>query len=361
MKRWSFRAAMVVEVLMRLRPSDAFASEPAAITAASGAGLSSGDKTGQTGALALVRQGAERFKEHQYEAARVAFAQAYELDPLPGTLLNLGLAELSANHPVEAAQHLRKYLELPGQPREKKEAVTTTWLPRAEGQVSRIRVVNVRSEKVTLAESGIEIWVDGMLMHEDPDPGEIEVAAGDHEVKVRAGTREQTMSHFAAPGGKVVTLQVQPFEDVPVPLTPSPSPVPPPPLDPPRPSVSRAQWIGVIGLGTLALTATGVAIGFGLASRQHRSDGEALARHVGISGCLPPSPASECANLANDDGAADRDQRMANGFYVAAGGAAALTLAAAFLWPSPERPWSSVRLVPTIGAGTASLGLRANW
>jgi hypothetical protein len=46
-------------------------------------------------------------KEHQYEAARLAFAQAYELDPLPGTLLNLGLAELIAKRTGASRQRAR--------------------------------------------------------------------------------------------------------------------------------------------------------------------------------------------------------------------------------------------------------------
>ena len=59
---------------------------------------------------ALVRQGAELFKQQDYEGARAAFARAYALDPKATTLFNLALSELNSDHPVEAARDLRDYL-----------------------------------------------------------------------------------------------------------------------------------------------------------------------------------------------------------------------------------------------------------
>src|SRR5207249_11991890 len=61
----------------------------------------------------LFRSGVERFKQQDYEAARLAFARAYELAPQTGTLLNLALAELQAGKALIAVKHFRQFLRAP--------------------------------------------------------------------------------------------------------------------------------------------------------------------------------------------------------------------------------------------------------
>ena len=51
-----------------------------------------------------LRIGIERYTAQDYETARAAFAHAYEIAPQPGTLLELGLAELQSGHALQAAR-----------------------------------------------------------------------------------------------------------------------------------------------------------------------------------------------------------------------------------------------------------------
>src|SRR5258706_5056331 len=64
-----------------------------------------------------VKMARRRFQEGvaavdagNYEAARVAFQQAYALKPHPSVLRNLGQAELKTGRYVEAARHLSTFV-----------------------------------------------------------------------------------------------------------------------------------------------------------------------------------------------------------------------------------------------------------
>src|SRR5882724_88200 len=64
-----------------------------------------------------VRMARRRFQEGvaavdagNYEAARVAFQQAYALKPHPSVLRNLGEAELKPGRHLEAARHLSTFI-----------------------------------------------------------------------------------------------------------------------------------------------------------------------------------------------------------------------------------------------------------
>src|ERR1700690_1968120 len=81
------------------------ATLPGGAWAADGSTRPDSASAGADLAPSLVLRGVKRYKEHQYEAARDAFDQAYLLDPQPGTLLNLALAELKAEQPVAAVVH----------------------------------------------------------------------------------------------------------------------------------------------------------------------------------------------------------------------------------------------------------------
>src|SRR5689334_6911414 len=65
----------------------------------------------------LLKTARRRFQEGvaavdagNYEAARLAFQQAYAIKPHPSVLRNLGQAELRTGHYLEAARHLSTFL-----------------------------------------------------------------------------------------------------------------------------------------------------------------------------------------------------------------------------------------------------------
>ena len=158
-------------------------------------------------ASALILQGADLFKRENYEGARAAFARAYEIDPKAATLFNFALSELNADHPVEAAAHLREYLTHADEPAAKLESVRTKWLPRAEARTARLDV---------FAPAGAQLAVDGAVPQDAKTATgptgapmtSIVVAAGEHDVSARQGTLSETQ-HVTARGGELVELHFQ--------------------------------------------------------------------------------------------------------------------------------------------------------
>jgi hypothetical protein len=315
---------------------------------------------------ALVRKGSESFLHQDYEAARVALLHAYQLNPKPDTILKLGIAELQSAHPVEATQHLREYLTHSEEPPAKLELVRTKWLPRAEASTARLDI---------FAPPGAEILLDGVLQEraafstidefKTSKPSvSIVIAAGEHDVSARQGTTLESR-HVVARGGELVELHFQRVPDAP----------------PPAPTViaagaaadaheepssgnsstSRPRRITTIGLGSVAVVATGIAVGFSIAYEENVSNANALRRQIGNGGCRPPSPAMQCADLGSVDKAEQRNGSLANGFYVAGGATAALAVASWFLWPKARSSGNGLRAVPLIGERSPGMALSGAW
>jgi tetratricopeptide (TPR) repeat protein len=113
-------------------PCQAWADSPTTADEAPNAAAAVPAASAKTQAAQATREGLNLFQDKQYEAARGAFARAFELDPQTETLVELGLAELQAGHAMEAVEHLREYLTRNDAPAANVDAVRTQWLPRAE-------------------------------------------------------------------------------------------------------------------------------------------------------------------------------------------------------------------------------------
>jgi hypothetical protein len=146
----------------------------------------------------LVRAGTQQWAHKQYEAARESFAQAYALDPEARTLLNLALAELESNRPVQAAAHFRAYLGRPDVAEDKRGAVEAKWLPRAESQLARLQLV---------VPAGAQVLVDGKPAAADPSLGVFEVVAGDHDIAAVSAGRSE-IEHVTASAGSTLTMRM---------------------------------------------------------------------------------------------------------------------------------------------------------
>jgi hypothetical protein len=123
---------------------------------------------------------------------------------------------------------------------------------------------------------------------------------------------------------------------------------------------SRARRITTIALGSAALAATGVAIGFSIAFEHNASDARGQRAQIGgptNAGC--PTPTTPCSMLWQIDDAEERNGALATGFYVAGGAAAALAAASWLLWPQAKD--STVRPSPIVGAGRAGVALQGAW
>jgi hypothetical protein len=298
---------------------------------------------------ALLREGAERFKAHDYEAARAAFARAYVLDAAAGTLLNLALAELHADRPLEAVRHFREYLQTPGESLEKIEAVRTKWLPRAEAQIGELRVV---------APAGAEIAVDGQPAPLDPSTGVTEVTIGDHVVHVHAGERD-ALEPVQVKAAERVTIALLMDDVAPAPAV---ALVPSAPNDAPRPPAGKVATVSGLGIGGLALA--GLGVGFALTSQQDGSHVSALRASLGAT-CGGASPASACTQVTHDESIQRRDAELATALYVGAGVLGVAALSTWVLWPTPSRPSAAgtraLQLLPTAGDRRAGCVLRGTW
>jgi tetratricopeptide (TPR) repeat protein len=313
---------------------------------------------------ALLRQGAQLFKQQDYEGARAAFAHAYELEPKAATLFNLGLSELNSDHPVEAAKHLREYLAHTEEPAPKLESVRTKWLPRAEARTARLDV---------FAPPAAELVVDGVVQEHAPPAGgsegqgsplaSIVISAGEHDVSSRQGAAIQTQ-HIAARGGELVEVHFQRAPDA----------------SPPAEALgwsaveggrererletaTRAKWITVIALGSGAVVAAGFGVGFALAAQNRASDFRAVGNEVDATkvGCTGGGGSSlACMRLSDDLEANRRDSAIATAAYVGAGVLAATSVATWLLW-RPDRQQAAVLVRPVVGARSAGLEVGGHW
>jgi hypothetical protein len=348
--------------LLAIRPALSEAGDSAASPGPSGR-----DSPGETAAT-LQRQGVDLFHAKQYEAARVALARAFELDPRAETLLELGMAELFTDRPVEAATHLKEYVGRKDAPRDKLQIVQKTWLRQAELQTAHLDIY---------VPSGAEIAIDGTLQDRPPSarspvgpagraPMTIIIRAGEHDVMERYGTAEE-VKHVMANGGERVEIHFEPLLPEPPAAAPPPKPLP---SEAPEPNASRlarnsstSKWATVVGLGASAVVLAGVAGGFSVAFNQVSGEAGRLSQTQGPSGCAQATSAS-CGQLRQDHDAEHTDATLATGFYVGAAVAALGAAASWALWPSSSagsKSSGAMRLTPAIAARQVGLAMSGAW
>ena len=291
---------------------------------------------GEPTASALIRQGADHFKHEDYEGARAAFARAYEMEPKAATLFNLALSELNAAHPVQAAAHLREYLAYADEPAAKLESVRTKWLPRAEARTARVNV---------FAPAGAQLSVDGAAQQSakaitGPNGTpltSIVVAAGEHEVTARQGALSETQ-HVTARGGELVELHFQRVADAPPPavaIAPTPGRETQERAESDEP---RAKWIPVVVLGSAAVIAAGLGVGFGIAAANKANVAQDVQNQISPGSawngnqCFGGSASPLCTQLKGDVDTNRAYWTVSVASYVSAGVLAAASVATWMLW-----------------------------
>jgi hypothetical protein len=313
--------------------------------------------------IAFVRKGEELFKQQDYEGARAAFARAYELDPKAPTLFDLALSELNSDHPVEAAKDLREYLTHAEEPPVKLESVRTKWLPRAEARTARLEV---------FAPAGAELLIDRVVRERAAAGGDakgptastsITVAAGEHDVTARQGSVEESQ-HVAARGGELVEVHFQRVPDAAAP--PSTTPVGWIGAESGqevggRTATSRAKWITVIALGSGAVVAAALGLGFNIAARDKANDAGRLHAAPGWtrSECWGASGGSAlCTQLRSDVAANRQEWGISTAATIGAGVLAAASAATWVLWKPKS---AAVVARPSVGARSGGLILDGQW
>jgi hypothetical protein len=333
-----------------------------------------------------IKVARKRFQEgvaaadaRNYEAARVAFQQAYALKPHPSVLRNLGQAELKTGHHLDAARHLSTFIR------------DTTFGTLAERESAKKSLAEAETKigKLLLEVDvpGAEIAVDGEMAGRSPlgaDP--IYVEPGQRVVRVQKDgydVYEQTQSFEP---DRVIRLKVALRPNGPVPteaasvsrFSPTliePAIVTPPPQSSPAgsspfsttrdstPLRTGPETRTIVLISGAGLTALAVGFGVGLSLQGASLDDDAAAQRMQIAQQLGPtacarntSMARACVKLDDTLDRRNRANAIAQGSFIAAGVLGAATLATYFLWPRTQPavvPYASIG--PT-GDG-AQLGL----
>ena len=315
-----------------------------------------------------VKVARKRFQEgvaaadaRNYEAARVAFQQAYALKPHPSVLRNLGQAELKTGHYLDAARHLSTFIR------------DTTFGTTAERESAKKSLAEAETKvgKLLLEVDvlGAEITVDGEISGRSPlgaDP--IYVEPGQRVVRVQKDGYDLYEQTQAFEPNRVIRLKValRPTAPVPteaaavmrVPPTVVEPVVVPPPAErpsspPPKDRVERGgtetRTVVLVSGAALTALAAGFGIGFSISGESLEEEATSqrafIEQTLGETACAPGSPPNRACTKLNDT--LDRRNRanaIAQGSFIAAGVLGAATLATFFLWPrqSSVAPYASI-------------------
>lgn len=299
---------------------------------------------------ALIAKGNELRRAGTPGPALPYFQKAYELARTPRTAGQLGLAELAAGYPVDAAEHLAAALQSPDDPSIiKYRKLLTDALTTARSQIGELALQG--------SPAGAEVAVDGRAIGVLPLPAPIKLAARSTEVVVRAPGYEQRRVDVPIVGGQRLALTIN-LEKVEKPAeakstitavaAPPSAPLAAPALSQPvvidRPAATNdgsggsssglrtAAWI----VGGGAVVATGAGLVLNLASRSNSSDFDGSCVNMNGIHMVPGQPLtqSQCEDRYN---AWQSDRRWSIVGYIT-GTALAVTSGILFWASRPASP-----------------------
>lgn len=319
------------------------------------------------------QEGVAAADSRNYEAARVAFQQAYALKPHPSVLRNLGQAELKTGHYLDAARHLSTFIKDTtfGTTAERESAKKS--LAEAETKIGRLLL------EVDVA--GAEIAVDGELSGRSPlgaDP--IYVEPGQRVVRVQKDGYDLYEQSQAFEPDRVIRLKVALRPSGPAPteaasisrstgallepaILSSPSVSSAPQTTGSTTYRDRAERSGpeartVVLISGTALTVLAAGFGVGLALQGASLDSDADTQRKQIADTLGPSACvnggsgnRSCAKLDDTLDKRNRANSFSQGAFIASGVLGAATLATFFLWPKSSNVTPYASIGPT-GDGT---------
>jgi hypothetical protein len=281
---------------------------------------------------ALIAKGNELRRAGKPGPALPYFQKAYELAHTPRTTGQLGLAELAAGYPVEAADHLATALESPNDPSiSKYRQMLADALSMARGQIGELAVQG--------SPPGAEVIVDGRSAGALPLAATIKVPAHNTEVVVRAPGYAERRQFVSVAGGHRHEVAIdlprieQPAQPSPTvtvspsaATTPAPEPLPSasvateqraPDTAPGRSGLRTAAW--VVGGAAVVAAGTGLVLHLAALSNSASFNGSPCPEMEG-----PLSP--DCQTVYD---AWQSEKRWSVVGYVA-GGALAVTSAVLF-------------------------------
>ncbi|UQA56078.1 PEGA domain-containing protein [Polyangium aurulentum] len=304
----------------------------------------------QKDATKLLEDGKKAAKAGQWEKAREAFAAAYAQKPDPAIAGQLGLAELKASKPREAAEHLSIFLrDAPGASADEKQAAQKG-LDDAKARLGTLFItVNV---------AGADVSVNGQAAGKTPLPGPVFLDPGSREIEVKKEGFEPAKELLVVAPGTETEMEVA---LAPVAAAAEPEKPPEPKKEPePPPAPPRPKWQTYGMIGGAGLTALGLGLGIGLTVAANGKSAEAderlavLRRNTpststlcGPNGFAPHR--SACAELKNTLSTQDAMANGAMAGYII-GGVAALGTVGLYLLPKTGfgRKLMGVNVMPVL-------------
>jgi hypothetical protein len=319
-------------------------------------------------AQARWKEGKAFFDAGNFEAARVAFRQAYTIFPHPAFLQNLGEAELRSARYVEAARHLAQYLHLStsGSPAQRDGAKSS--LKKAAEKLAAV-VVETNVDDA-------EVRVDDELVGRAP-LGSLPwyVEPGRHVVVARKlGYLDGTESLDVGAGlSKNVYVRLSRLVEAATPPSPkaeektgTKASLASAPLSPAGPlpresSASEARTVILLSGTILTVTAATIgayyAVRIGADSNKLSTEKAQLqgspATACGANGLAEPNK-TICGSIVTTSSQLQTDKTIRNVSFVVAGGLGVATVATFFLWPSRPR---STAIVPHLSPHYAGVSV----
>lgn len=324
-------------------------------------------------AQARWNEGKAAFEAANYEAARLAFKQAYSVLPHPAFLQNIGESELRTGRLVDAARHLSQYLRTASSSATQRDAATRSLKKAAERLGAVVVETNV---------DDAEVRVDDEVVGKSPlgsaawyvEPGSHSVvirkegyadATGD--VNVQSGetkTVSVTAKAPAGPSGASGKLSAPAGGDLSGRTSEAGAAAP----SGAGPGFFQPRTVVILGGAVLAVASVGIGAAYAI---KVGSDTDAYDAAVVHKNEVAGTSSSACAGT--DDGSAralacrdvrdsvdqiDRDRALRNAGFIAAGVVGAATAATFLLWrPSRDGRTATVAIAPSVGPHERGVGI----
>jgi hypothetical protein len=306
-------------------------------------------------------EGVAAYDAGRFEASRLAFAQAYALEPLAELLINLGHAELKTGRYVEGSRHIAKALRDAeiglGERRAAERALQT-----AEPYVARVKVeVNIDGASVVI--DGEDAGTSPMIYAWYMEPGEHRIRASKegftHDEQTLGVSRGQM---------KTIELTIAPLGGAPKAVAPG---KPPKSLDSPLHDAGADEGgersvVPLIVGGAVGVAGIAAGVVFTLDAKSKREDRDSRVtalQSTGANSCgTNTGNALECEEVKTLDDKARKSQTIGIiGF--AAGGAAILGGVVLYfvLPPSGSSEQGHLAVTPVITANAGGISLSGDF
>jgi hypothetical protein len=263
-----------------------------------------------------VAEGLDLFRAEKFEAAYAKFKQAYALSQLPKAVINLAIAELRSNRPLDGLRHLKEYVKDP-RLSEKERASAQPYLEEA-----MLRTGHVRVE----APASLEISVSSTRIGTTPLASDVDIEADkDTDIEAAVTTPPGTAPAQAVsarkiqsvhcPAGKTVTIRFEPLPGMTM-------------------AAKTVTVVALGGLGAASLVLSGV---FYAGAKSAESDANALSPKGG-------------ADYVSKRDSYDSGRALSTVFFYSGAALAAGAVVTAFVWKRSSSSETSVRVLPGVGS-----------